>query len=464
MLNRNAARKSTARSTTYTTGRESVFTIDSKSPAASRSRSSSADNDNDNGNGNGLSSVTGVSKARTRTASAGVAGATKPTTTNKIPSAARARTASEKTAPLASSPAKEETSPEAGEAVERGNKDVANPDETKQEVQVHRSADSKESQAASRATAKVVKKPPLVPATTKTVRLRNMSTASRNSLNSKKSTDDIKRPERPESVSSVRSRTPAATAKKTISTGTAQQKTPVSPKSPDLRSPSTSSRPSSVASIRSRISSTPVRKAVSAKDQPAAVTSSTSTTPMRDTARKAADKTPSRPASVVSITNKRRNSVSSTTSVRTTASGRKVTPSKPPSTKVPVPPIPKELPLGVQRTPEAIKASKNRVDQIPKLEEPSIRAAPGSMLKVGIPCVVTIHKTKFRATVRYLGDVYFDSGTFVGVEVPVANNDLPEDLEWNDGTVAQVKVSTTSPELDPSNPGIARSLTLSKMH
>jgi hypothetical protein len=76
----------------------------------------------------------------------------------------------------------------------------------------------------------------------------------------------------------------------------------------------------------------------------------------------------------------------------------------------------------------------------PVVREPSSRAAPGSTLRVGIPCVVTHQKTKFRATVRYLGETYFGEGSFVGVEVMTVGEDLPSDLDWNDGSVDNVKV------------------------
>jgi hypothetical protein len=74
-------------------------------------------------------------------------------------------------------------------------------------------------------------------------------------------------------------------------------------------------------------------------------------------------------------------------------------------------------------------------------------AAPGSALNVGIPCVVTSGPAKFKATVRYLGEVLFDSGTFVGVEVSQSSaddeNEDPStaDLLWNDGSVDGVRVS-----------------------
>lgn len=53
---------------------------------------------------------------------------------------------------------------------------------------------------------------------------------------------------------------------------------------------------------------------------------------------------------------------------------------------------------------------------------------------------------KLKATVRYIGEVLFSSGTFVGVEVPETAIALAQDvenghLEWNDGSVDGVQVS-----------------------
>lgn len=66
--------------------------------------------------------------------------------------------------------------------------------------------------------------------------------------------------------------------------------------------------------------------------------------------------------------------------------------------------------------------------------------APGSILRVGIPCVVTCGAQRFKATVRYLGEVFFDQGTYVGVEVPFEGNDADQNLFWNNGTVDGITV------------------------
>ena len=79
---------------------------------------------------------------------------------------------------------------------------------------------------------------------------------------------------------------------------------------------------------------------------------------------------------------------------------------------------------------------------MPQSQQPSGLTPPGSILNVGIPCVVTSGPTRFKATVRYLGEVLFDTGSYVGVEIPVSGNNLADALKWNDGSVDGVTVGT----------------------
>lgn len=61
------------------------------------------------------------------------------------------------------------------------------------------------------------------------------------------------------------------------------------------------------------------------------------------------------------------------------------------------------------------------------------------MLLSGIPCIVTVmaeRPVRFRAVVRYIGEVLWGKGEWVGVEV--AESVIPpeaKDLTWNDGEV-----------------------------
>ncbi|KAL8278963.1 hypothetical protein RQP46_008632 [Phenoliferia psychrophenolica] len=78
---------------------------------------------------------------------------------------------------------------------------------------------------------------------------------------------------------------------------------------------------------------------------------------------------------------------------------------------------------------------------------------PGTTLLSGIPCIVTVaadKPTRFRATVRYIGQVLWTNGQWIGIEV--AESAIPDearDLDWNDGSVAgrqyfDIKPPTTS--------------------
>lgn len=61
----------------------------------------------------------------------------------------------------------------------------------------------------------------------------------------------------------------------------------------------------------------------------------------------------------------------------------------------------------------------------------------GATLEIGIPCIISSKRARFRAYARYIGEVEGEQGPWVGVEVPV-NEDWPEDKlvgrQWNDGS------------------------------
>lgn len=66
---------------------------------------------------------------------------------------------------------------------------------------------------------------------------------------------------------------------------------------------------------------------------------------------------------------------------------------------------------------------------------------PGTTLLSGIPCIVTVasdvpteRPSRFKATVRYIGEVEHEEGQWVGVEV--VESAIPAEslgLEWNEG-------------------------------
>ncbi|KZO95307.1 hypothetical protein CALVIDRAFT_466959, partial [Calocera viscosa TUFC12733] len=147
----------------------------------------------------------------------------------------------------------------------------------------------------------------------------------------------------------------------------------------------------------------------------------------------------------------------STTSVRTTASaGRKAvsvraaqreTASAPPVPPVPVvvrpstPPNPvpaKDLP-GSPRTVASISTTASTV-RAPSLLTPVTPTKRGITLNVGIPCVITSRRARFRAYARYIGEVVGLPGQWVGVEVRVGSDaDKMDGREWNDGTLNGIR-------------------------
>lgn len=64
-------------------------------------------------------------------------------------------------------------------------------------------------------------------------------------------------------------------------------------------------------------------------------------------------------------------------------------------------------------------------------------ASKGVSLNVGIPCIVTSKRSRFRAFARYIGEVEGENGPWVGVEVPINESwgsDKLEGRQWNDGS------------------------------
>ncbi|EUC65177.1 CAP-gly domain protein [Rhizoctonia solani AG-3 Rhs1AP] len=89
---------------------------------------------------------------------------------------------------------------------------------------------------------------------------------------------------------------------------------------------------------------------------------------------------------------------------------------------------------------------KPAVPPVPMLNElnssnnmPPIR---GVSLRVGIPCLITSKRAKYKAFARYIGEIHGEQGPWVGVEIPVSEswgNDRLGGQQWNDGTVGGIR-------------------------
>lgn len=69
-------------------------------------------------------------------------------------------------------------------------------------------------------------------------------------------------------------------------------------------------------------------------------------------------------------------------------------------------------------------------------------APRGATLQVGIPCIITSKRARFRALARYIGEVEGELGPWVGVEVPMGDTWPGDKLDaraWHDGTWGGVR-------------------------
>lgn len=73
---------------------------------------------------------------------------------------------------------------------------------------------------------------------------------------------------------------------------------------------------------------------------------------------------------------------------------------------------------------------------------PSHGTPRGASLEVGIPCIITSKRARFRALARYIGEVEGELGPWVGVEVPMGDTWPGDKLDaraWHDGTWGGVR-------------------------
>ncbi|QRW19142.1 CAP-Gly domain protein [Rhizoctonia solani] len=92
--------------------------------------------------------------------------------------------------------------------------------------------------------------------------------------------------------------------------------------------------------------------------------------------------------------------------------------------KPPVPPVPK-------------------LNQLNQLNQSSnMPAIHGVTLCVGIPCLITSRRAKYKAFARYIGQIHGEQGPWVGVEVPISESwgsDKLDGRQWNDGSVGGIR-------------------------
>ncbi|KAH9833107.1 uncharacterized protein C8Q71DRAFT_909620 [Rhodofomes roseus] len=85
-----------------------------------------------------------------------------------------------------------------------------------------------------------------------------------------------------------------------------------------------------------------------------------------------------------------------------------------------------------------VKESLKRKSSSDTIKEASTPQLPrGATLDIGIPCIISSKKARFRAFARYIGEVEGELGPWVGVEVPMNDTWPGEKLEgraWHDGT------------------------------
>lgn len=80
------------------------------------------------------------------------------------------------------------------------------------------------------------------------------------------------------------------------------------------------------------------------------------------------------------------------------------------------------------RTPEQSSASPEEANVLVQLR--------GATLDVGIPCIVSSKRKRFKAFARYIGEVEGELGPWVGIEVPLEAwvGDPSDGRQWNDGS------------------------------
>ncbi|KAG9313653.1 hypothetical protein JVU11DRAFT_5985 [Chiua virens] len=118
-----------------------------------------------------------------------------------------------------------------------------------------------------------------------------------------------------------------------------------------------------------------------------------------------------------------------------------------PSESIITPPPPEEDPtlddtIAGRESSETIIAPTHtpEMESSPKLPltESTLASAvpPGATLDIGIPCIISSKRKRFRAFARYIGEVLGENGPWVGVEVPIDSwvGDVSDGRAWCDGS------------------------------
>ncbi|CAE7231080.1 unnamed protein product [Rhizoctonia solani] len=95
-------------------------------------------------------------------------------------------------------------------------------------------------------------------------------------------------------------------------------------------------------------------------------------------------------------------------------------------------------------TASTVSTLKPSIPPVPKLNELNNSVPPvrGVSLRVGIPCLITSKRAKYKAFARYIGEINGEQGPWVGVEIPVSEswgNDRLGGQQWNDGSVGGIR-------------------------
>jgi hypothetical protein len=109
-------------------------------------------------------------------------------------------------------------------------------------------------------------------------------------------------------------------------------------------------------------------------------------------------------------------------------------------------PIPEDDGLTGRESSETITAAtQSPIKSSPELTltESTLASAalPGATLDIGIPCIISSKRKRFRAFARYIGEVVGERGPWVGVEVPIDTwvGDVSDGRAWCDGSWGGVR-------------------------